>query len=446
MLDTILFFVLAGMFITWWLFYDPLKKPFLVNGEALISIDLDHVGEVKDRQPSPISPDINENFLVDTPVVEEPLLEDVVDEPMVEDTIEEPLVKDFAEPLVDASVVDEQLIEDAHPVDEQVYVREPVVGEVDPIQDEIQDTEQIETIPVIDNEPVELETTSDEDSIGDRIENIDSITHEDDAGNIPDLVSEADIDLNTVTEVGKDVPQEDQSSEKEPENRENTLLNLSSLNDSLEDLPILKSLEESEESVGNLEDSTPKIDMDAEENKAEAIEITQTIPLGSANIAGNIVSIDEDYHKSTEGDENYDEQFYDEEYYDEYDEEYYDEEYFEEEYEEDEVDTEKIPQSPKRKMDHRKMFRAKYDFQGDPNLDQLSYKFGDIVYLLEQDEDGWWYGELRDTKQEGFFYKDYFGPYSEYEAKSKKADTSKMAKRKAPVSESILRMQRLIKL
>jgi len=53
------------------------------------------------------------------------------------------------------------------------------------------------------------------------------------------------------------------------------------------------------------------------------------------------------------------------------------------------------------KKKYRTKFKAKWDYAGDPSKDQLNFKTGDVIELIEKGETEWSLGELNGVQ--GFF-------------------------------------------
>jgi len=85
--------------------------------------------------------------------------------------------------------------------------------------------------------------------------------------------------------------------------------------------------------------------------------------------------------------------------------------------------------------DFRTKCRALWDWNGDPTDPvQIAFKAGDIIALIDKEEDGgWWYGENLRTKAVGFFP----GNYVEVLQRNWKVDANKVNPKIAALQTAI---------
>jgi len=86
--------------------------------------------------------------------------------------------------------------------------------------------------------------------------------------------------------------------------------------------------------------------------------------------------------------------------------------------------------------DFRTKCRALWDWNGDPTDPvQIEFKTGDIIALIDKEEDGgWWYGECLRTKAVGFFP----GNYVEVLTRNWKVDANKINPKIAALQQNLM--------
>ena len=77
--------------------------------------------------------------------------------------------------------------------------------------------------------------------------------------------------------------------------------------------------------------------------------------------------------------------------------------------------SEELPESPPQKESNHPLFVGKYDYFSRAN-DELSFKKGDLLYILNTDEGDWWFARSKDTGQEGYIPSNYVAEYKSLDA------------------------------
>ena len=73
------------------------------------------------------------------------------------------------------------------------------------------------------------------------------------------------------------------------------------------------------------------------------------------------------------------------------------------------------PPPPLEKELNFPLFVGKYDYLSKTD-DDLSFKKGDLLYIIDTDEGDWWYARSKDTGQEGYIPNNYVGEYKSLDA------------------------------
>ena len=61
------------------------------------------------------------------------------------------------------------------------------------------------------------------------------------------------------------------------------------------------------------------------------------------------------------------------------------------------------------------MFVGKYDFDSQTD-DDMSFKRGDLLYIISTDEGDWWFGQAMATGQEGYIPSNYVAKWGSLDA------------------------------
>ena len=61
------------------------------------------------------------------------------------------------------------------------------------------------------------------------------------------------------------------------------------------------------------------------------------------------------------------------------------------------------------------LFVGKYDYSSRTD-DDLGFKKGDLLYVINKDDDGWWYARSKHTGQEGYIPSNYVLEYNPLDA------------------------------
>ena len=73
------------------------------------------------------------------------------------------------------------------------------------------------------------------------------------------------------------------------------------------------------------------------------------------------------------------------------------------------------PPPPPEKEPNFPLFVGKYDYSSRTD-DDLSFKKGDLLYIINTDEGDWWYAKSKDTGQEGYIPNNYVAEYKSLDA------------------------------
>ena len=77
--------------------------------------------------------------------------------------------------------------------------------------------------------------------------------------------------------------------------------------------------------------------------------------------------------------------------------------------------SDKLSELPPQKEPSHPLFVGKYDYSSRTD-DDLSFKKGDLLYILNTDEGDWWYAKSKDTHQEGYIPNNYIAEYKSLDA------------------------------
>ena len=73
------------------------------------------------------------------------------------------------------------------------------------------------------------------------------------------------------------------------------------------------------------------------------------------------------------------------------------------------------PPPPPEKEPNFPLFVGKYDYSSRTD-DDLSFKKGDLLYIINTDEGDWWYARSKNTGQEGYIPNNYVAEYKSLDA------------------------------
>ena len=76
---------------------------------------------------------------------------------------------------------------------------------------------------------------------------------------------------------------------------------------------------------------------------------------------------------------------------------------------------EQLPELPSQKIPDYSLFVGKYDYSSRTD-DDLGFKKGDLLYIINTDERDWWFARSKSTGQEGYIPNNYIAEYNTLDA------------------------------
>ena len=76
------------------------------------------------------------------------------------------------------------------------------------------------------------------------------------------------------------------------------------------------------------------------------------------------------------------------------------------------------PRAPKAVLEESQypLYRGKYDFYLEEDDKYLSFKKGDLMYMLNMVEEGWWFARSKQTRQEGYVPNNFVAEFNTLDA------------------------------